>query len=78
MPETKDMPDEKQPVKPGLPFGLTPRDVIYGVVTVLGFYYIVSGLNGSLAWGLSDTVVTALGGIIGLAAAFALSWLRKR
>jgi len=64
--------------KPDLPFGLTTRDVIYGVITVLGFYYIFSGLNGALSWGLSDVVVTIIGGAIGLAAAFALSWLRKR
>ncbi len=33
------MTEEKPREKPDLPFGLTTRDVIYGAITVLGFYY---------------------------------------
>ena len=54
------------------------RDWIYGIVLVVGFGYLFSGLNGALGWGLGDAVTTAIGAVIGVAAAIALTWLRKR
>jgi hypothetical protein len=67
---------EKDANKPKMP--VSTREMIYGVVLVVGFVSIVSGVNGMFAWGLSETVSSAIGVALGVAAAFGLSWLRKR
>ena len=72
------MSDEKPASPPKTLFGFDFRDLIYGFVLAVGFAMIMSGLNGSLGWGMSDTVSYAIGAVIGVVAAVALSWLRKR
>lgn len=61
-----------------LPFGMSMRELIYAAILVLGFALIMSGLNGALEWGLPELATNVLGGLLGIAAAFVLSWLRNR
>ncbi|MBU1175419.1 MAG: hypothetical protein KKH72_08440 [Alphaproteobacteria bacterium] len=71
------MSDDKSENRPAMP-KLTTRDYIYGVVLVVGFVLIASGLNGAMGWNLADWLITALGATAGVATAFALSWLRRK
>ena len=57
---------------------LNAKEVIYGVILVVGFIAIMSGLNGALGWGLADALVAAIGATLGVVAALALAWLRNR
>ncbi len=57
---------------------LTSRQMIYGAILVLGFILITSGLNGTMEWGMPDMLVWAIGAAVGVAATFALAWLRNR
>jgi hypothetical protein len=65
--------DEKPNAKP-----YSTRELIYGAILVVGVTSIVSGLNGVFLWGWSDMVVLTVGVVVGGAAAYGLSWLRKR
>ncbi len=54
------------------------RDWIYAGVLIVGFALIISGVNGLLGWGLSDTITGGIGGVIGMAAAYGIAWLKRR
>ena len=54
------------------------RDMIYGAIVVVGFVLIVTGVNGAMNLGLSETMANTVGAIVGVVAAFVLTWLRKR
>ena len=57
---------------------LSVRELTYAGVLVVGFTFVLSGLNGAMNLGLADWLVTAIGATAGVAVTFALSWLRKR
>ena len=75
------MTDDSNEKKDGMTLGgvhFSVKEIIYGVILVIGFSLIVSGLNGAMELGLPDALTTAIGATLGVAAAFGLAWLRNR
>lgn len=75
------MSDDNNDKKDGVTVGgmrFSVKEIIYGVILVVGFTLILSGLNGAMNWGMPDALTTAIGATLGVAAAFGLAWLRSR
>lgn len=75
------MSDDNNDKKDGMTVGgmhFSVKEIIYGVILVIGFSLIVSGLNGAMGWDMPDALTTAIGATLGVAAAFGLAWLRNR